>query len=167
MKIELDKRFRKKLEGRFGKYRLEVGVLQDAPHLLPRRGERGQKGQDVLGSYAGGPIRRSSRKNSGVMVSQVSKENRERMGLNFYSEPFQKSSSDIIRFTQTFFKLCFGRSEPKRLENLLQAIVRNPILRGDYGGNSSLTTRIKGFNRGMIDTAQLFKSIKAKVMRGR
>ncbi len=36
------------------------------------------------------------------------------------------------------------------------------MLRGDYGPNSELTRKIKGFDRYMIDTAQLFKAIKAK-----
>jgi hypothetical protein len=55
--------------------------------------------------------------------------------------------------------------ELKRLgfETCLQAIVRNPILKGEYGRNSRLTQKIKGFNRYMIDTAQLFKNIKADV----
>ncbi len=51
----------------------------------------------------------------------------------------------------------------KRCENLLQAIVRNPILRGEYGKQGRSTTRTKGFYSPMIDTAQLFKSIKASV----
>lgn len=162
MRLILDKRFKKKLSGLFGKYEFEVGVLEDKQHRIPRRGERGQKGQDVIAQYAGGPVRKTSRKNSGLMISEVSKENRERLGFNYLSEPFKKKSSDIIKFTNQFFKLVFGRSEPRRLENLLQAIVRNPILRGDYGSNSPLTQKIKGFDRGMIDTAQLFKALKAK-----
>lgn len=159
--MKLDKRFIKKLEGRFGKFDFEVGILQDGPHKKARTGERGKKGQDVLSQYAGGPIRKKSRKDSELLISQVSKENRERLGFNYLSEPFKKRSSDIIKFSNEFFKLAFGRSEKRRAENLLQAIVRNPILRGDYGPNSELTKKIKGFDRGMIDTAQLFKAIKA------
>jgi hypothetical protein len=51
------------------------------------------------------------------------------------------------------------------MENLAQAIIRNPILRGDYGSNSALTRKIKGFDRFMFDTGQLFQSIKAKVLK--
>lgn len=161
MRLTLGKSFTSKLAGRFGKYNFEVGVLQDGPYKKPRRGERGKKGQDVLSTYAGGPIRKKSRQTSGQTISDVSKANRERLGVNYLSAPFQKKSSDIIKFTNEFFKLVFGRSEKRRAENLLQAVVRNPILRGEYGDNSPLTQRIKGFNRGMIDTAQLFKSILA------
>jgi hypothetical protein len=62
-------------------------------------------------------------------------------------------------------KLGFGRSEMKRVQNLLQAVIRNPILRGDYGRNAMSTARNKGFNRLFIDTGQFFRAIKAKVTR--
>lgn len=162
MQIKLDSRFQKNVAGRFGKYSFEVGVLEDGPHMQPARGERGLKGQDVLSSYAGGPIRKKTRTPGPLTIAQVSAENRERLGFNYLTEPFKKASSDIVKFSTEFFKLAFGRSEKKRAENLLQAIVRNPILRGDYGGNSKLTQTIKGFDRKMIDTAQLFKALKAR-----
>ena len=161
MRIELDKRFAKKLQGRFGKYDFQVGVLENSVHKKPKVGVRGLKGSDVITQYAGGPIRKKSAESSGVSVAEVSAANRDRLGFNYLKEPFKQKSSDIIKFSNEFFKLAFGRSQKKRAENLLQAIVRNPILRGDYGGNSPVTQKIKGFDRGMIDTAQLFKSLKA------
>jgi len=168
MRIELTPRFKDRLQGRFGKYNFEVGILNDGPHRDARKGERGKGGQDVLGNYAGGKVRKASRVST-QSISEVSKKNRERLGFNFYTEPFKKKGSDIIKFTRSFFKLAFGASEKRRAENLLQAVVRNPILRGDYGPNSPLTQKIKGFDRAMIDTAQLFKAIKAfcKVRTGR
>lgn len=161
MKIKLNPKFKDNLKGRFGKYTFEVGVLQDGPHKLPARGQRGLKGQDVIGSYAGGPVRRTSNRPSGLTISDVSASLREHLGINYLTEPFKQKTSDVIRFTKEFFKLAFGRSEKKRCENLLQAVVRNPMLRGDYGPNTKITKRIKGFDRATIDTAQLFKSIKA------
>lgn len=161
MQIKLDNRFKKKVRGMFGKYEFEVGVLTDAPHKEARRGKRGMKGADVLTSYAGGPVRKKSRVNSGITIAQVSEENRKRMGFNYLTRPFEDQSSDIVKFSKAFFDLVFGRSQKRRAENLLQAIVRNPILRGDYGPNSALTKKIKGFDRSMIDTAQLFKAIQA------
>ena len=162
MRIELDKRFAKKARGMFSKYEFEVGVLEDKAYRAPLRGKRGMGGKDVISQYAGGPVRRASRQPTGVTISEVSEANRERMGKNYLTEPFQKRSSDIIKFSTEFFKLVFGRSQQRRCENLLQAIVRNPILKGEYGANSALTQKIKGFNRRMIDTAQLFKNIKAR-----
>jgi hypothetical protein len=163
LRIEIDKKFKENLKGKFNKYSFEVGVLDDGPYYLPKRGVRGLGGSDVRSKFAGGPVRKKSRKTSGVKISQISKSNRKNLGFNYLKKPFEKKNSDIIRFTNEFFKYAFGRSEPKRLTNLLQAIVRNPILRGDYGSNAALTQKIKGFNRRMIDTAQLFKAIKARV----
>ncbi len=155
MQLKLDKRFEKKVHGLFGKYEFQVGVLNDGPHKNPKRG--------ALGSYAGGPVRKKSAKIGKLTIAEVSEANRDRLGFNYLSAPFENHSSDIVKFTRSFFNLIFGRSEKKRLENLLQAIVRNPILRGEYGSNAPLTKRIKGFDRGMIDTAQLFKAITAVV----
>lgn len=163
MQLRLDKRFRKNVEGRFGKYRFQVGVLEDAPHRNPAEDVNGVK---PLATYAGGPVRKKGRGNGPLSIAEVSKANRDRLGFNYLTEPFKKKSSDIIKFSTEFFKLAFGRSQKKRVENLLQAIVRNPILRGDYGSNSPLTRREKGFDRKMIDTAQLFKAIKAMTRMG-
>lgn len=160
--LKLDKKFKKNVQGIFGKYEFEVGVLQDKSHMTPMTGQRGLHGQDVISNYASGPIRKASSKDSGLAISDVSKSMRDRLGFNYLQKPFQKRSSDIIKFSNEFFKLVFGKSEKRRCENLLQAIVRNPMLRGDYGKNSDLTKKIKGFDRYMIDTAQLFKAIKAK-----
>ncbi len=164
MKLELDSRFQKKVKGMFEKYSFEVGVLKDGPHKRAAIGERGLKGQDVITDYAGGPRRKISTKNpdTGLSISDVSKSLRDHLGFNYLSKPFEKRSSDIIKFSSEFMKLVFGKSQKKRVENLLQAIVRNPMLRGDYKRESPLTQRIKGFSRPTIDTAQLFKAITAK-----
>lgn len=163
MQLILDKRFVKRAQGLFEKYEFQVGVLEDGPHKEARRGAIGLKGQDVLSSYAGGPIRKSSRTTGELTIAEVSEANRNRMGVNYLTAPFEHRTATIIKFANEFFKLVFGRSEQRRVVNLLQAIVRNPILRGDYGSNGPLTRKIKGFDRKMIDTAQLFKAIKAAV----
>lgn len=168
MRLIFDRRFTTKLKGRIGKYDFDVGILDDAQYKKARRGKRGLGGTDVISKFAGGPVRRKSRQTDGTMLSEISKQNRDRLGVNYLSEPFKKKDSAIVRFSNEFLKLAFGKSQARRLENLLQAIVRNPILRGDYGSNSELTKKIKGFDRYMIDTAQLFKAIKAQVnVRGR
>lgn len=155
MQAKLDGKFRKQAKGMYEKYEFYVGVLSDKPHKLPAQG---------IKSYAGGPARKTSSKSSGMMISEVSEDLRKKTGINFYTKPFSsKKNKDILNFTKSFFELCAGRTSQKRVENLLQAIVRNPILRGDYGRNTSVTAKIKGFNRFMIDTAQLFKAITAKV----
>lgn len=160
MTIKLDRRFAKQAKGVFEKYEFHVGVLQDAPHKQAQTLEKGLK------SYAGGPARKVLNKSSGMTVSQVSEDLRKRTGINFYTKPFSaKKNKDILSFTNAFFEVCTGRSQPKRAENLLQAIIRNPMLRGDYGRNTAGTAKAKGFNRFMIDTAQLFRAIAAKVVK--
>lgn len=158
MDIRLDGRFRKQAKGTFEKYEFYVGVLEDRPHKQAYPQSSGIK------SYAGGPARKVSNQPSGKTISDVSEDLRKKTGINIYTRPFtSKKNSDILAFTKGFFEFCAGRTQATRLENLLQAIVRNPILRGDYGRNTPVTAKIKGFNRFMIDTAQLFRGIIARV----
>jgi hypothetical protein len=155
VKITLDKRFTKRAQGVFEKYSFEVGVLHDSPHKVPGKG---------IKTFAGGPARKTSNKPSGLSVSEVSENLRKHTGINFYTKPFNsRKNKEILDFVKSFFDLCAGRTQAKRAENFLQAIVRNPILRGDYGRNRNVTAEIKGFNRFMIDTSQLFRSIIARV----
>lgn len=165
MQLSFDKRFQKKLKGRIEKYAFEVGVLQDGPHKEPKKGQRGLGGRDVQTMYAGGPARKKSSQNSGMSIAEVSEENRKRLGFNYLLKPFKNHGSEILKFTEQFLRLVTGSGSKRRVVNLLQAIVRNPILRGEYGTNSPVTRKIKGFDRSMIDTAQLFKSIKARIIR--
>lgn len=155
--IKLDRRFSKVVKGTYEKYRFEVGVLEDGPHKMPLPAKKGLK------VVAGGPARKQSQVTSGLSLSDVSKEVRENTGVNYLTAPFKKKNSDIIKFTKSFFDYCQGRTQRKRCENLLQAIVRNPITRGDYGSNSPVSVKIKGFDRIMVDTGQLFKAIRARV----
>lgn len=161
MKFKFQRPFDKRIKGMFGQYDFEVGILENKPHKDARRGKRGEGGQDVLTSYAGGPVRKKSR-DSSTTVAEVSKSLRDQ-GYNYLTQPFRsKQNADILRFTKSFFDLVFGRTQKKRAENLLQAIIRNPILRGEYGPQSELTTKIKGFDRPLMDTAQFFRAIVAK-----
>lgn len=159
--FKLDRSFVTQAKGVLEKYTFEVGVLQDGIHKEAADKSKG------LSSYAGGPVRKTSG-NSGMTISEVSEDLRKKTGINIYTRPFfAKKNKDIVAFVESFFQLTGGRAPKKRVENLLQAIVRNPILRGDYGRNSSVTAKTKGFNRFMIDTGQLFKNIVAKVKVGR
>lgn len=158
MIIKLDRRFTTQAKGVFEKYIFDVGILEDAPHKQALPKSKGLK------TYAGGPARKVSNKESGLSIGDVSERLRKLTGINFYTKPFSSTKNkDILAFTKSFFDLCAGRTEARRVENFLQAIVRNPILRGDYGKNTDVTAKAKGFNRFMIDTSQLFQAIVAKV----
>lgn len=162
MRLELDDRFKNRIKGTFEKYELEVGILEDKKYRKPMRGERGKKGKDVLTQFAGTTVRKATQQRTDVSLSEISKANRER--YDYLKKPFRSGKTpEIKKLLDDFFNFCFGRTESKRLENTLQAIVRNPILKKRYGQNSPLTKAIKGFDHIMMDTAQLFKAIGARV----
>lgn len=157
MKIEISKSFANKLKGRIERYEFEVGILQDKTRYLPT---------EEIRQYAGGPVLKQARQKSEQTNSQVLKENMKRLNINLLARPFQETSSEIIRFTKEFLRMATGsKVSNKRIENLLQAIVRNPILRQEYGENSASTADLKGFSRHLFQTGQMFKAITAKVIR--
>ena len=165
MKLELAGSFGKKLKGSIERYQFEVGVLENKPHRDPLYNPLLQDPQ--LGTYAGGPVRKASRQAGSLTTGEVLVQNMERDNLNYLLRPFQEKSSDILKFTTAFLQLA-TRSKNislKRIENLLQAIVRNPILKQEYGKNKSATADAKGFNRKLIDTGQMFKAITARAKR--
>lgn len=165
MKLELDPAFSKNLSRVINNYEFQVGVLNDKPHYLPKAedGKAGPAGN--LKTYAGGPATQQSLRSSGKTTAQILVDNMYRLGRNILLEPFEKTSSDIIKFTNAFLNMAIAKRSPKRVENLLQAIVRNPILKQEYGSNKAQTARAKGFNRHLIDTAQMFRAIRAKIKR--
>lgn len=166
MQLKLRKNFAEKVQARYERFQMEVGILEDGPHKLPKERPAGAENFNAnLSSYAGGPVRKKSSEAGPLTIAQVSAANRDRTGVNYLTHPFEQKDSEIIQFSQAFFKMASGKATTmrKRVENLLQAIVRNPILRGEYGKQARSTTREKGFVRPMIDTGQLFKAIKASV----
>lgn len=163
MKLDLGTTWGKKLAGRVNGFEFEVGVLEDKPHYDPV--ETKMFGEAQTKNYAGGPARKQTRTAGPLTTAEVLIENMKRMNINILLRPFQEKNSDILKFTDAFLKLVVRRPgiNIKRVENLLQAIVRNPILRQEYGENSAATADAKGFNRKLIDTAQMFKAIQARV----
>lgn len=165
MKMELGKSWGKKLKGRIEGYNFEVGVLEDKAHYNPEE----QSLFDVpnLKNYAGGPVRRTTRQAGDKTVGEVLVDNMNRLNINLLLRPFQEQSSDILKFTSYFLKLVCKKpgTSIRRIENLIQAIVRNPILKQEYGDNSSVTANNKGFNRHLFDTGQMFRAIRARVKR--
>lgn len=146
---------RKKVEA----FTLEMGVIQDKAHKLPGKGMK---------TLAGGPARRISSRPDGKTIAEVSKDARTKLGINYLTLPWRGSTKnrDAIQMMKVFWKLVFGEGKLQskvQLENALQACIRNPLTRGDYGRNSKLTSKIKKSSRKFIDTGQLFNAIRAKV----
>lgn len=167
MKIELQKGFSKALSRKIDGYTFEVGVLDDKPHYDPL-GRGNQFLSQEVKQYAGGPARKQSSRKSGKSIGDVLVANMRRLNKNILLEPFQNKNSELVKFMNAFLKTALARSSKRRVENLLQAVVRVPILKQEYGMNTSETAFRKGFDRHLIDTAQMIKAIKAKVkFRGR
>lgn len=157
MKFEADKTFKNRAKATFGQFEFDVGILKDRPHREAHDRSRG------LTSVAGGPARKISRKSSKKTVGEISSGFEQ--SRNYLSRPFETESRELKLFTEEAVKLCLGQSTYRKVEKLLQAVVRTPILKKKYGRNSLITASIKGFNRFMIDTGQFFNAIKAKVTR--
>lgn len=154
MRLELSKSFITKLKGRIEAYEFEVGILNDKARFEPT---------DELREYAGGPVLKQSRQKSDLTNADVLKLNSERLNIDLLARPFREESSEINRFVKAFLQMATGSKVAiKRVENLLQAVVRNPILRLEYGENSNSTADLKGFNRHLFATGQMFKSILVK-----
>lgn len=165
MNLTLGKEWGRKLQLRINQHEMEVGVLDDKPHKLPE--EHGLLEQPSLKTYAGGHIRKMSSRPGESTVGEVLVENMKRLNINILQRPFQERNSEILKFTDYFLRFIVKRpgTNIKRIENLLQAIVRNPILKQEYGRNNPITADNKGFNRHLFDTGQMFKAIRARVKR--
>lgn len=123
-----------------------------------------------LRSFAGGPVRKISTTRSRVTPTQVAAYVMNFAG-NIWTEPFKMgSNTDIIKFSKVYVKELL-KSKPgeivnnRRVKNLMQAIIRNPILRGDYKLHGKGTKSRKGFERSLIDTGQFFRSIQVVIKR--
>src|SRR5690606_13663561 len=122
VKAEMPKDWTKRLASRIEGISFEVGILENKVHLEAKHRK--------LSNYAGGPIRMKSRQSSDKTIGEVFVDNMERMNVDLLREPFQKQSADIIKFTKEFFRyVCKSQgANERRINHLLQAIVRNPIL---------------------------------------
>lgn len=166
MDLKLGKGLYEKYSSKIESFEFEVGVLEDKPHYQPV--EHGIFEEPKLKEYAGGQVRQTSKIKSELSTAEILVKNMERLGINILKDPFERNESDIIKFTHTFLKMALdARMNQQRVVNLIQAIVRNPILKLEYGKNKASTADAKGFDRHLFDTGQMFKAIKAKVKRVR
>ena len=134
------------------KHQILFGV-EDFIENLPQSKENGLK------RFAGGSARKVSRTQGNTTTSELAvKFEKEH---NIFSAPLENEKNiEVVKILEDLVSWYFqGQDNRKRIENGAQAVVRNQILRGDYGHNSSNTIETKGFDRILIDTAQFFNSI--------
>ncbi len=154
MKIT-SKNISKKISKQIGNYNFEVGILGDAPKKMPKKGS--------TKTYAGLKIAATGAASQKVSLAEVAKYTDNR--FKWLKKPFKiKGNKDVLKVVNEIAAQVFGKRslDNKRLENAVQAVIRNPILRGDYGHNAASTVKQKGFDKLGIWTGQMFKAIKAK-----
>ena len=145
----------KKIAKEIGNYNFEVGILSDEPKKMRKKGSSK--------NYAGLKVSASGKASPKVSLAEVAKYTDKR--FKWLKKPFTlPKNKEVIAVVKEIASQVFSKksTDNKRLENAVQAVIRNPILRGDYGSNALSTIKQKGFNKLGIDTAQMFKAIKAK-----
>lgn len=164
----MDKRFKNRVAGRYDRFKFETGVL-DAKHKMPavprtlKSGKQGKRPK--LGTLPPGPVRKKQARTQSTN-KKIAIKNERRYG--FMTKPWRKRTSKELRaFVKAFFELAGGKGNTnarrKKVTTAAVAVIQQPLLKGAYGRNTTITAAIKGFNRLMIDTGQMFKSIRAYV----
>lgn len=161
VQMRLQGLFKRQLQRRLLGHKMQVGILVDGPHKNALPAKRGLK--SLAGQRARKTGLRSTKK-----ISEVAREVQASTGINLFKEPFKIKANKTLRdFIKSFMVFALQRKQVRRLENALQAVIRNPITRHDYGSNSKPWSRVKTFNWLFVDTGQLFRAIRAKVTRRR
>lgn len=146
-------RLRSFIGKRLGKHEVEVGVLEDGPE---KKWKKQQK------NFHGGPANKTAGNNDNETLREVfAKWNlRYQLLLAPLRAAGNKDVVEVIgRMVANMGTL--GKQKQQFL-NAVQALIRNPIMRGDYGRNNRKWAKIKGFNRLLINTGAMFNSIKAR-----
>jgi hypothetical protein len=154
MKIK-SKDIAKKMTKKIGLYKFEVGILENAPKKLRKKG--------ATKNYAGLRVSGSGKASPKVSLTEVAKYTDNQ--FKWLKKPFKIiQNKEVIAVVKELCGQVFAKKsiDNNRLQNAVQAVIRNPILRGDYGNNKASTIKQKGFNKLGIDTAQMFRAIRAK-----
>lgn len=138
---------------RLGKYDVEVGVLEDGPE---KNWKRQQK------SFHGGPANKTAGNNKNETLRAVfAKWN---LRYQLLLAPLRAAGNkDVVEVIgRMVADLGTLGKQKQQFLNAVQALIRNPIMRGDYGKNSKEWAKAKGFNRLLINTGAMFNAIKAR-----
>ena len=142
---------------RLKRFDVNVGVQTEGPSAHAKNGV-------PAGQLAGGPRNRQAGQNKSVTLRALMVQFNER--YNLLLAPWRAAANkDVVRVVQEIARSLLTRGDLRRFINAAQAVVRNPIARGDYGENSQRWAKIKGFNRLLINTGKFFNSIKAWMVR--
>jgi hypothetical protein len=147
------KNLSKKLSYKLDKYEVEVGLLNDTIRKQPKFGE--------FKSYAGKILLREGKPSTGKTMVEVAESLDKR--YKWLKDPFLRpENKEVVAVLNDIVRDMNGEDLQNRILNGFQAVVRNPILRGDYGINGTKWAKKKGFNTLLMMTGQFFKSVKAR-----
>ena len=135
------------------KYESEVGILEDKPAAKWKGPQR---------TLYGGPANKQAGQNKETTLrALMSKFN---TTYNILLAPWRlPNNKDVLNVVKKMADdIAKGGALKNDFINAMQAVVRNPILRGDYGENTKETEKAKGFNRLMINTGKFFSNIKVR-----
>lgn len=152
MELEI-KNLSKKLTFKLEKYEVQVGLLEDKKRKKPLFRK--------FKNYAGKRLLREGGVSKGASLVKVA----EYLDKQFkwLRKPFLlKNNKEVVIVLNDIVKDMNGRGDKQRILNGFQAVVRNPILRGEYGRNNARWAKIKGFDDALMMTGQFFKNIKAR-----
>lgn len=134
------------------KYKSTVGILDDVVG--------GKAMPNTVKKFHGIEARKSSQERRNRTNREILVSVSEYYGRDFLKEPWNNDNNkEVMDVVDALASSLNTNRGFKKLENAIQAVVRNPILRGEYG------KKPLGGVAG-IDTGSLFNSIKANVTVG-
>lgn len=143
----------KKIAFKLDKYEVQVGLLENKVRNKPKFGQ--------FKNYAGKTLLREGGVSKGASMVEVA----EYLDKNYkwLRKPFLlKNNKEVVAVINDIVKDMNGQDLKQRILNGFQAVVRNPILRGEYGFHSAKWAKKKGFNQLLMMTGQFFKNIKSR-----
>ncbi|MBD0785780.1 hypothetical protein HUO09_05465 [Vibrio sp. Y2-5] len=157
----------------FNSHHIRIGILDK--NITARKADR-EKPLKSFRKKQASSVKTDNKGKTTLKLSKLAEFMDARYGV-FSKAESHFMNQDVIRVTNALIKT-FGVSSPtlqmiNRIESGARALIRNPIMRKDFGSNSVATIdgwttpsghhfRGKGFDWPMIDTGTFFNSIKAK-----
>lgn len=155
--ISLPDEFLKKEIEAFEAQRVRVGILSDSHSRNPKSKKAGLS--TLKGSSF--PRRKIKSANRKLKLSELAAFMDQRYGV-FSKAMDNPNNAALARIQKEFLKVLAGsKANENEIKNAAIALVRNPILRMDYGSNEASTALNKGFNMPMVDTGYFFTNITA------
>lgn len=171
--IELDFTDLEKEIKAFNQHYIRIGILDK--NRMVKRADHNAELKSFQGKQAS-RVMRGKKGDTNLKLSKLAEYLDGRYGV-FSKAEYHFANQDVIRVTNQLVKLFnAGEQSPeqiRRIESAARALIRNPIMRKDFGSNARSTIqggvgynghRVGGkrFDWPMVDTGAFFTSIKAQ-----